>query len=34
MSWEMRKMYDLKDKRLKKIMKWLNDEKEEDKTAL
>lgn len=33
-AWEMRKMYDLKDKRLKKIMKWLNDEKEEDKTAL
>ena len=33
-AWETRKMYDLKDKRLKKIMKWLNDEKEEDKTAL
>ena len=33
-AWKTRKMYDLKDKRLKKIMKWLNDEKEEDKTAL
>lgn len=33
-AWETRKMYDLKDKRLKEIMKWLNDEKEEDKTTL
>lgn len=33
-AWETRKMYDLKDKRMKEIMKWLNDEKEEDKTAL
>ena len=33
-AWETRKMYDLKDKRLKEIMRWLNDEKEEDKTTL
>lgn len=33
-AWETRKMYDLKDKRMKEIMIWLNDEKEEDKTAL
>ena len=33
-AWETRKMHDLKDKRLKEIMKWLNDEKEEDKTTL
>ncbi len=33
-AWETRKMYDLKDKRLKEIMRWLNYEKEEDKTTL
>lgn len=33
-AWNTRKMYDLKDKRLKEIMKWLNDEKKEDKATL
>lgn len=33
-AWETRKMYDLKDGRMKEIMRWLNDEKEEDKTTL
>lgn len=33
-AWETRKMYDLKDSRMKEIMRWLNDEKEEDKTTL
>lgn len=33
-AWNTRKMYDLKDSRMKEIMKWLNDEKEEDKTTL
>ena len=29
-AWNSKKMYDLKDRRMKEIMKWLNDEKEED----
>ena len=33
-AWNTRKMYDLKDSRMKEIMKWLNDEKKEDKTTL
>lgn len=33
-AWETRKMYDLKDSRMKEIMGWLNNEKEEDKTTL
>ena len=33
-AWDTRKMYDLKDSRMKEIMGWLNHEKEEDKTAL
>ena len=33
-AWDTRKMYDLKDSRMKEIMGWLNNEKEEDKTAL
>lgn len=33
-AWETRKMYDLKDSRMKEIMGWLNYEKEEDKTTL
>lgn len=33
-AWETKKMYDLKDSRMKGIMRWLNDEKEEDKTTL
>ena len=33
-AWETKKMYDLKDRRMKEIMRWLNDEKEEDKTTL
>ena len=33
-AWNTRKMYDLKDGRMKDIMRWLNDEKEEDKTTL
>ena len=33
-AWETKKMYDLKDSRMKEIMRWLNDEKEEDKTTL
>lgn len=33
-AWNTKKMYDLKDSRMKEIMKWLNDEKEEDKTTL
>lgn len=33
-AWNTKKMYDLKDGRMKEIMRWLNDEKEEDKTTL
>lgn len=33
-AWNTKKMYDLKDSRMKEIIKWLNDEKEEDKTTL
>ena len=33
-AWQTRKMYDLKDGRMKEIMRWLNDEKKEDKTTL
>ena len=33
-AWNTRKMYNLKDGRMKEIMRWLNDEKEEDKTTL
>lgn len=33
-AWDTRKMYDLKDSRMKEIMGWLNNEKKEDKTAL
>lgn len=33
-AWNTKKMYDLKDYRMKEIMRWLNDEKEEDKTTL
>ena len=29
-AWQSRKMYDLKDCRMKEIMRWLNDEKKED----
>ena len=33
-AWNTKRMYDLKDSRMKEIMRWLNDEKEEDKTTL
>lgn len=33
-AWDTRKMYDLKDRRMREIMRWLNNEKEEDKTTL
>ena len=33
-AWDTRKMYDLKDSRMKEIMRWLNDEKEKDKATL
>ncbi len=29
-AWDTRKMYDLKDRRMREIMRWLNDEEEED----
>ena len=33
-AWDTRKMYDLKDSRMKEIMRWLNDEKKKDKATL
>ena len=33
-AWDTRKMYDLKNSRMKEIMRWLNDEKEKDKATL
>lgn len=33
-AWNTRKMYDLKDRRMREIMRWLNDEKKENKTTV